>query len=480
MQGPGNHAYDFRVFNDSCVQKGGEKRDGKVKNVKCYKNVKKMLKFSKFFIILYYILWNCTEMFPTKFLFCAFLLKKAELCCMINHICGDLNNNIRIGGKMKLKKVGSAFLATMLTCSLTVTPVFADEVDDLKDQKEQAQSEMNSLQSQLNTLMDKISELESDLIETGEEIAKTEEDLKAAEEDQEQQYEAMKLRIKYMYEEGSGSATIEKVFTSGDMSSMLSQAEYSQQVHTYDREKLDEYIATTKKIEELKSSLEEKQDNLEATQVEFEAQQSELNTTISEKSEEISNLDGMIQEAARKAAEEAARKKAEEEAKRKQEEERASQETAQDNGGSTGGTSTPAAEEDYEEPSGGGSDNGGNSNGGSGGSSEPSYSESTGNAIVDRAYSCLGAAYVWGACNPGAFDCSGLVSYCLTGSYSRIGTSSTFLGWPRVSNPQPGDVCAGVGHCGIYIGNGQMIHAATEGVGVIIGPVQSGMVYVRA
>ena len=149
-------------------------------------------------------------------------------------------------------------------------------------------------------------------------------------------------------------------------------------------------------------------------------------------------------------------------------------------GGSTGGTSTPAAEEDYEEPSGGGSDNGGNSNGGSGGSSEPSYSESTGNAIVDRAYSCLGAAYVWGACSPGAFDCSGLVSYCLTGSYSRIGTSSTFLGWPRVSNPQPGDVCAGVGHCGIYIGNGQMIHAATEGVGVIIGPVQSGMVYVRA
>ena len=98
---------------------------------------------------------------------------------------------------------------------------------------------------------------------------------------------------------------------------------------------------------------------------------------------------------------------------------------------------------------------------------------------MDRAYSCLGADYVWGACSPGAFDCSGLVSYCLTGSYSRIGTSSTFLGWSRVSNPQPGDVCAGVGHCGIYIGNGQMIHAATEGVGVIIGPVQSGMVYVR-
>ena len=218
---------------------------------------------------------------------------------------------------MKLKKVGSAVLATMLTCSLSVTPVFADEVSDLKDQKAQAQSEMNNLQSQLNTLMNKMSDLENELIETGEEISKTEEDLKAAEEDQEKQYDAMKLRIKYMYEEGTGTATMEKVLTSGDMSSILSQAEYSQQVHEYDREKLDEYIATTEKVKELKNSLEEKQDNLEATQVEFEAQQSELNTTISEKSEEISSLDGMIQEAARKAAEEAARKKAEEEAKKK-------------------------------------------------------------------------------------------------------------------------------------------------------------------
>ena len=368
---------------------------------------------------------------------------------------------------MKLKKVGSAVLATMLTCSLSVTPVFADEVSDLKDQKAQAQSEMNNLQSQLNTLMNKMSDLENELIETGEEISKTEEDLKAAEEDQEKQYDAMKLRIKYMYEEGTGTATMEKVLTSGDMSSILSQAEYSQQVHEYDREKLDEYIATTEKVKELKNSLEEKQDNLEATQVEFEAQQSELNTTISEKSEEISSLDGMIQEAARKAAEEAARKKAEEEAKKKAAAEKAAKEKASaessNSGGSSSGSSTTAVEEEedtYTEPS-GGSDNGGGSS-----SSEPSYSG-------------LGADYVWGACSPGAFDCSGLVSYCLTGSYSRIGTSSTFLGWSRVSNPQPGDVCAGVGHCGIYIGNGQMIHAATEGVGVIIGPVQSGMVYVR-
>lgn len=110
----------------------------------------------------------------------------------------------------------------------------------------------------------------------------------------------------------------------------------------------------------------------------------------------------------------------------------------------------------------------------------PSYDVNTGNAVVDRAYSWVGRAeYVWGGCSPGAFDCSGFVSYCLTGSYSRLGTTYTFLTWPRTNDPQPGDVAVNSGHTGIYIGGGQMIHAATYGVGVIVGPVQSGMIFVR-
>lgn len=108
-----------------------------------------------------------------------------------------------------------------------------------------------------------------------------------------------------------------------------------------------------------------------------------------------------------------------------------------------------------------------------------SVNNSSANAVVARAYSQLDAEYVWGACAPGQFDCSGLVSYCLTGEYVRLGTTDTFMNWPQVADPQPGDVCVGNGHCGIYIGDGQMIHAATEGVGVIQGNVQSGMIYVR-
>lgn len=103
----------------------------------------------------------------------------------------------------------------------------------------------------------------------------------------------------------------------------------------------------------------------------------------------------------------------------------------------------------------------------------------SGNSVVNRAYSQLGKPYQWGAFGPNSFDCSGLVSYCLTGSYSRLGTTGTFMGWTRVSNPQPGDICVNSHHCGIYIGGGQMIHAPQTGDVVKVSSVHSGMIYVR-
>lgn len=126
-----------------------------------------------------------------------------------------------------------------------------------------------------------------------------------------------------------------------------------------------------------------------------------------------------------------------------------------------------------------GNNNTGNSNTGGNSGFTPGYNPVTGNAVVDRAFGCIGAGYDMGAVGPSTFDCSGLVSYALTGSYSRLGNTYTFLGWQEVSDPQPGDIAVNSGHCGIYIGNGQMIHAATYGVGVVQGPVQGGMIFVR-
>ena len=77
------------------------------------------------------------------------------------------------------------------------------------------------------------------------------------------------------------------------------------------------------------------------------------------------------------------------------------------------------------------------------------------------------------------YDCSGLVSYCLLGRHSRLGTAASFMGYTRVSNPKPGDICCNDHHCGIYIGDGQMIHAPRTGDVVKISAVHSGMIYTR-
>lgn len=119
-------------------------------------------------------------------------------------------------------------------------------------------------------------------------------------------------------------------------------------------------------------------------------------------------------------------------------------------------------------------------------SSPSEYSAATGNAIVDRALAQLGANYVWGGVggSDGGYDCSGFVSYALTGQNTRLGTTATFNTWNEVSDPQPGDVVVihqtnGSQHTGIYIGNGQMVHASDSKTGVIVSDVQKGMKYVR-
>lgn len=116
-------------------------------------------------------------------------------------------------------------------------------------------------------------------------------------------------------------------------------------------------------------------------------------------------------------------------------------------------------------------------------------SNSAGSSIVAIAKQFLGCPYVYGASGPNAFDCSGFTSYV----YRQVGISiphgatSQYRGGTPVSreNVQPGDLvfiadpayCAGypISHVGIYIGNGQFIHASSNrGEGVTISNIFSG------
>ncbi|OIJ99114.1 C40 family peptidase [Streptomyces colonosanans] len=101
-------------------------------------------------------------------------------------------------------------------------------------------------------------------------------------------------------------------------------------------------------------------------------------------------------------------------------------------------------------------------------------------AAVAYAYGKLGSPYIWGATGPTAFDCSGLVlaAYRSAGislprtTYAQIGAGH------RISRSElrPGDLVffySGVSHVGLYVGNGQMIHAPNPSAPVRLAPVDT-------
>ena len=108
------------------------------------------------------------------------------------------------------------------------------------------------------------------------------------------------------------------------------------------------------------------------------------------------------------------------------------------------------------------------------------YNGAKNEANYRRAMEWVGnAQYVWAACSPGKFDCSGLVAYAVTGRYQRLGTTWNYWNninglFPDVSDyPKRGDICVchtnALQHCGIYVSPGYMVHAAGESMGVIVG-----------
>lgn len=394
-----------------------------------------------------------------------------------------------------MRKFGARFLAAIVASSLIVTPVMAaPSIDDLKEDKAEKQSEVNSLQEELTQIISKINSLEEDLVKKGEEIIQATDDLAAAEVREKEQYEAMKLRIKYMYEEGNTTA-LESLVTAENFSDLVNKAEYVQNVHDYDRDQLEEYVETKNQIATLKTTLEEDQKKLESLQVEYEDEKTTLNTTIEEKRAEVADLDGQIQAAVEAAAREA------EERRRKEEEERQRQLAQANNNNNSGNRQNGNTGNNSTQNSGntGNSGNGGNGgNGGSGGnsssgnttnnsSSNSSNNGGTGNTavaqmIVNAAYSQQGVPYVWGGTSPGSgLDCSGLVQYCHRVAGISIGRTSGAQGGGgvAVSSPQPGDVVCYSGHVGIYIGGGQMIHAPQTGDVVKIASVYGSPWYRR-
>lgn len=392
--------------------------------------------------------------------------------------------------KKRLTRFVSVLVVMILTAAVAES-VHATTVSELKQQKKQNEEQLKNVNQQIadykGALADigaEISELDTEmvglltdisLIEEAiktkeEEIAVTQADYEAAVAVKDEQYESMKIRIQFMYEEGETSY-LQLFAESLNMSDMINKAEYVEQLYEYDRRLLAEYQTTVEQVALLQDTLEEEKSELQTSQYELEEEQAYLAEVLAKKQEEYENYDVMLAKAKQEAAayttkikqetaeikkieEEEARRKAEEEARRKAEEEARLQAQAEAEGGNAG---TAAATQNNA-------------------STQPKpVASSTGSAqgqqIANFACQYVGYPYKAGGTSltEGA-DCSGFVwavykafGYSLPrSSYAQSGAGVGV----SYADAQPGDIIYYGGHVGIYIGDGRIVHASTERTGI--------------
>lgn len=395
-----------------------------------------------------------------------------------------------------MKKFGARLLAAAVAGSLIVTPVMAaPSINDLKEDKAEKQSEVNSLQKELTDIMTKLGDLEEDLIKKGEEITQAEADLTVAEEKEKEQYEAMKLRIKYMYEEGD-AGFFSTLVDAQSYSDLVNRAEYIQKVHDYDRKMLDKYVETKNEVAELKDNLEEGQAEMQALSDEMVVQKGNLETTLTQMRSQIEDFDSQLVQAKEAAAEElrhieeeqraaeAAEAAAREQAEREQaeREQQAAENARPSDDGQQGsqGISQPSDNPDDKKEDARPSDDGKEDSKGDGqdskkeeddgqedsAASRPSNA-SLGQQIADMGCNYIGNKYVYGGTSlTNGIDCSGFVQQI----HRKFGIST-----PRTSGAirgsgksvsyadrMPGDVICYSGHVAIYIGNNKIVHASNS------------------
>lgn len=225
--------------------------------------------------------------------------------------------------KKVLKKMAMAVLVLLLGISMTVqaSAVSSDpdesdlseaqkELNDLKNQLKEAEGIVDDLENSRDNVKNKISklnktmleisaritELENHLTEKNEQIAETLVQLEAAQKTADKQYEDMKIRIQYMYENGQTSY-LESLLTADSLSDFLNSAEYISQIQQYDREKLDEYKNTIAEIEAFEQQLQEERSELETLKADVEREKKQVASVIAERESELASIKSDLNEA---------------------------------------------------------------------------------------------------------------------------------------------------------------------------------------
>ena len=197
------------------------------------------------------------------------------------------------------KKIISLFLVVVLSFGMVMN-VRADEISDAKKkqeeleaQKKAKEAEKDSLAETLNGVIKEMEEAKEKLDAKQIEIIEAQDELDVAKINENEQYESMKLRIKYMYENGN-SQFIEILLTSSDITDFLNKAEYIQQVSDYDRQQLVEFQKVVKQVEDKEAQLKKEEEELTALQNSLINKQTEVEQMLTEKNAEISTLESEI------------------------------------------------------------------------------------------------------------------------------------------------------------------------------------------
>lgn len=398
-----------------------------------------------------------------------------------------------------------------------ILPVSAARKDDVQAQKSETQNKLseaearaNSLEEQKGAIMGQISSSEQELVDVlsqidilaGEitdkeaEIEKTKEDLVQAEQERDEQYEAMKKRIQYMYENGGSDAWAQILLESDSIASMLSKVENTEKMYAYDRAELKEMKEAVQEVKDLETKLENEKSELETAKEEQEGMKGALQTKIddlkanaTDYEAQIANVKAQAEQYKNLIAQQTAELEqiqAQEEAARKEQEKQ--QQAQQNNNNSSSNKNNNSNSNNNNNNSNNNNKPSNNNNGNSnnkpsnnGGSSkpeaekpsqpskpsEPSYNGATGEAVVAYAKQFIGNPYVYGGNSlTNGIDCSGFTQQI----YGHFGYSL-----PRTSGAQAssgvridysqhraGDLIVYPGHVAILTGDGGIVHASNS------------------
>ena len=381
------------------------------------------------------------------------------------------------------------------------------EAQQLEEKLGQSRQKEQALEEELVRLLALKDILESDMEELKIQIQRADRDYRQAEEKRQRQYDILKKRIQFLYEEGD-ITYLDILLKAKNIGDVVSQTEYFRQLYEYDQEIIQRYEKLKQEAAGKKELLEEKQSQLEVMEEENEAQQKELEGFIEARKTESSSFALELEEAQARAAQAAGevirkteeirilRARQEEERIRQEKERiRQEQESAGREPGSAGQASVAAGREPGaagwepgaagREPGGAGRESGGA--GTAGGRPVKSIGGTEfGRNVADYALQFVGNPYVYGGTSlTGGTDCSGYTQSV----YRHFGvsiprTSGEQAGFGReipYEEMEPGDLVCYSGHVAMYIGGGRIVHASSrkEGIKVSNDPAYRTIVSIR-